>query len=197
MKQCQGASCGLCVPQNQRKESTMLARLLSAGAVALAIAATPAAASPQSGHHVKAHPQTHHVKRHIARHKKYARRYPAPSATASLCCSSDLVSAARRYIGTNPTGRRTLWCGAFMAMIAPDAARRVRNPNMALSWAALPHVAPRIGAIAVLGRRGGGHVGVVTGFDGRGNPIIVSGNHNHRVGEGVYSASRVRAYVSA
>ena len=31
--------------------------------------------------------------------------------------SSDVVSEARRYIGGNPTGRGSLWCGAFMDMV--------------------------------------------------------------------------------
>ena len=44
------------------------------------------------------------------------------------------------------------------------------------------------------GRRGG-HVGVVSGIDANGNPIIISGNHGHRVGEGVYSRGRIYAYV--
>ena len=46
--------------------------------------------------------------------------------------------------------------------------------------------APQVGAIAVMGRHGGGHVGVVSGIDANGNPIIVSGNHNHTVAESVY-----------
>ena len=43
--------------------------------------------------------------------------------------------------------------------------------------------------------RDGGHVGVVQGVDRHGNPIIVSGNHGHRVGVGTYPRSRVIAYV--
>jgi uncharacterized protein (TIGR02594 family) len=54
---------------------------------------------------------------------------------------------------------------------------------------------PQVGAIAVLTRRGGGHVGVVSGVDPNGNPIIVSGNHNRTVAESVYPAGRVTAYV--
>jgi hypothetical protein len=46
-----------------------------------------------------------------------------------------------------------------------------------------------------MGRRGGGHVGVVSGIDANGNPIIVSGNHNHTVAESVYPRSRISAYV--
>ena len=31
--------------------------------------------------------------------------------------SNSLVAEARKYIGTNPTGRGSLWCGAFMAVV--------------------------------------------------------------------------------
>jgi uncharacterized protein (TIGR02594 family) len=55
---------------------------------------------------------------------------------------------------------------------------------------------PQVGAIAVMSRgRRGGHVGVVSGVDARGNPIIISGNHNHRVAEAVYPRGRIYAYV--
>jgi uncharacterized protein (TIGR02594 family) len=56
---------------------------------------------------------------------------------------------------------------------------------------------PRVGAIAILYRKGpnSGHVGVVRGTDGQGNPILVSGNHGLTVKQSVYSKSRVMAYV--
>lgn len=118
-------------------------------------------------------------------------------APASHYAGGDLVSRARSYMHTNPTGWRRLWCGRFLAMIAPDAAAQVKNPNRARSWASLPRTSPSIGAIVVMTRgKGGGHVGVVTGFDANGNPIVISGNHNNRVDEGVYPRSRVIAYVS-
>src|SRR5690606_33145308 len=56
---------------------------------------------------------------------------------------------------------------------------------------------PEVGAIAVLTRgKRGGHVGVVSGVDANGNPVIISGNHNGRVGVAVYPRSRVVAYVT-
>ena len=50
---------------------------------------------------------------------------------------------------------------------------------------------------AVLTRRGrnNGHVGVVRGTDGNGNPIVISGNHGHAVRQAVYPKSKVLAYV--
>lgn len=115
----------------------------------------------------------------------------------------DLVSEARRYIGTNPTGRGRLWCGAFMDFVLKRTGH-VGGGNLALAY---KHYGtriqgPQIGAIAVMGRRGGGHVGVVSGIDANGNPIIISGNTwnrgsggRHTVLEQVYPRSRIEAYV--
>jgi uncharacterized protein (TIGR02594 family) len=110
--------------------------------------------------------------------------------------SNSLVSEARKYLGTNPTGRGSLWCGAFMDLVLKRTGHK-GGGNLARAYARYgTHVSgPEVGAIAVMGRRGGGHVGVVSGIDPNGNPIIVSGNHNHTVAESVYPASRIIAYV--
>jgi uncharacterized protein (TIGR02594 family) len=110
--------------------------------------------------------------------------------------SNSLVAEARKYVGTNPTGRRSLWCGAFMDMVLKHTGHE-GGGNLALGY---EHYGtrvdgPQVGAIAVMGRHGGGHVGVVTGIDPSGNPIIVSGNHNNTVAESVYPRSRIAAYV--
>ena len=107
-----------------------------------------------------------------------------------------LVSEARKYIGTNPTGRGSLWCGAFMDMVLKRTGH-AGGGNLAFGY---EHYGtrvsgPQVGAIAVMGRHGGGHVGVVSGVDANGNPIIVSGNHNHTVAESVYPRGRIAAYV--
>jgi uncharacterized protein (TIGR02594 family) len=54
---------------------------------------------------------------------------------------------------------------------------------------------PQVGAIAVMGRRGGGHVGIITGIDAHGNPIMISGNNGNRVREAPISRGRIYAYV--
>jgi uncharacterized protein (TIGR02594 family) len=107
-----------------------------------------------------------------------------------------LVNEARRYIGTNPTGRGSLWCGAFMDMVLKRTGH-AGGGNLASAYARYGTrvSTPQVGAIAVIGRRGGGHVGVVSGVDANGNPIIVSGNHNRTVAESVYPAGRISAYV--
>jgi len=110
--------------------------------------------------------------------------------------SNSLVAEARKYIGTNPTGRGSLWCGAFMDLVLKRTGH-AGGGNLASAYARYGTRVggPQVGAIAVMGRRGGGHVGVVSGVDANGNPIIVSGNHNHTVAESVYPASRIQAYV--
>ena len=91
--------------------------------------------------------------------------------------SDALVSEARKYIGTNPTGRGSLWCGAFMDLVLKRTGH-TGGGNLASGYARYGTrvSGPQVGAIAVMGRRGGGHVGVVSGIDPNGNPIIVSGN---------------------
>jgi uncharacterized protein (TIGR02594 family) len=110
---------------------------------------------------------------------------------------SNIVSEARRYIGGNPTGRSRLWCARFMNMVLTRSGHRGTGSDMASSFAHYGRrvSGPQVGAIAVMRRGGGGHVGVVSGVDRRGNPIVVSGNHGRRVAESVYPRSRVYAYV--
>jgi uncharacterized protein (TIGR02594 family) len=106
--------------------------------------------------------------------------------------SDSLVSEARRYIGTNPTGRGSLWCGAFMDLVLKKTGH-AGGGNLARGYARYgTRVAgPQVGAIAVMNH----HVGVVSGIDPNGNPIIVSGNHNRTVAESVYPRGRIAAYV--
>src|SRR5258707_4641345 len=111
--------------------------------------------------------------------------------------SSSLVSEARGYLGGIPTSRRSLWCARFMNMVLEHTGHRGTGSDMASSFAHFgQHVSgPQIGAIAVMGRRGGGHVGIITGVDARGNPIMISGNNGNRVREAPISRGRIYAYV--
>jgi uncharacterized protein (TIGR02594 family) len=112
--------------------------------------------------------------------------------------SSNIVAEARRYLGGNPTSRGSLWCARFMNMVLQHTGHRGTGSDMARSFASYGHriSGPQVGAIAVMGRRGGGgHVGVVSGIDARGNPIVVSGNNGNRVREAPVSRGRIYAYV--
>jgi uncharacterized protein (TIGR02594 family) len=121
----------------------------------------------------------------------------AATASPSGFGSSDVVAEARRFIGGNPTGRASLWCARFMNMVLQRSGFHGTGSDMARSFASYGQrvSGPQVGAIAVMGRRGGGHVGVVSGIDASGNPILVSGNNRNRVVEAPISRGRIYAYV--
>ena len=119
-------------------------------------------------------------------------------ASQSSFTSSNIVAEARRYLGGNPTGRGSLWCARFMNMVLQHSGYRGTGSDLARSFASYGQrvSGPQVGAIAVMGRRGGGgHVGVVSGIDAGGNPIVVSGNNGNRVREAPISRGRIYAYV--
>jgi uncharacterized protein (TIGR02594 family) len=175
--------------------------------------ATPASARSHhrgAGRHARAHHHHHHIRHYRHRHFAQATGMDAgigqpgaPTFTQASVSpaigfgSSNVVAEARRYIGGNPTGRGSLWCARFMNMVLQHSGLHGTGSDMASSFAHYgQHLSgPQIGAIAVMGRRGGGHVGVVSGIDASGNPIVVSGNHGHRVAESVYPRDRIYAYV--
>ncbi len=188
---------------------------------ALAVSATPASA--RSHHHVRRHVHMHfaghHARRYTLHHFRNAplsrwdagvahmRARGLGNANASLSSgdaslsagvgASDVVSEARRYLGGNPTGRGSLWCARFMNMVLQRTGHRGTGSDLAFSFARYGQrvSGPQVGAIAVMGRRGGGHVGVVSGTDANGNPIVISGNNGNRVRETPISRGRIYAYV--
>jgi len=172
-----------------------------------------------------AHDAGHHARRHYASHpyRQMARRSRWDSAVAQMNSrgladanaslpsgtfsgdtgmsggfgSSNVVAEARRYIGGNPTGRGRLWCARFMNLVLEHSGYHGTGSDMARSFASYGQrvSGPQVGAIAVMGRRGGGHVGIITGIDARGNPIMISGNNGNRVREAPISRGRIYAYV--
>jgi uncharacterized protein (TIGR02594 family) len=139
----------------------------------------------------------------VARLRRFANTHPnlapdtASSATPTSGGGSSLVMEARHYLGGNPTGRGSLWCARFMNMVLQRTGHHGTGSDMASSFASYGHriSGPQVGAIAVMGRRGGGHVGIITGVDARGNPIMISGNNGNRVREAPISRGRIYAYV--
>jgi uncharacterized protein (TIGR02594 family) len=133
--------------------------------------------------------------RHHGRHGQmtaYERAQSHSNSAYGGVSTDALVSEARKYIGTNPTGRGSLWCGAFMDLVLKRTGH-AGGGNLASGYAhyGTRVAGPQVGAIAVMR----GHVGVVSGVDANGNPIIVSGNHNRTVAESVYPRGRITAYV--
>lgn len=127
--------------------------------------------------------------------------YPGVTFTRSYAPAGGLVSEARRWIGASAAQlgvRRNLWCVAAINRWLVNIGRRSTGTEMAraLLRPGRRISGPRVGAIAVLSRgRRGGHAGVVTAVDARGNPTLISGNHNNRVAEATYPAARVLGYV--
>ena len=123
---------------------------------------------------------------------------PTGGAMSPGFTSSSVVAEARRYIGGNPTGRGSLWCARFTNMVLQHSGYRGTGSDMASSFAQYGQriSGPQVGAIAVMTRgRRGGHVGIITGIDVSGNPIMISGNNGNRVREAPVSRGRIYAYV--
>jgi uncharacterized protein (TIGR02594 family) len=109
---------------------------------------------------------------------------------------SSVLAIARGYLGGNPTGRRRLWCAYFMNLVERKAGRSGTGSGMARSYASYGRRVsnPRPGDIAVLRRKGGGHVGYVMSTSGN-KVTLISGNYGRKVGIGTYPRSRVVAFV--
>lgn len=111
---------------------------------------------------------------------------------------NSVVETARSQIGNGAVyGRKRLWCARFMNYVLERTGHRGTGSDMARSFTSLPRTDLHVGAIAVFRRRGGGHVGVVSGVTAAGDPVVISGNHGGRVRESVYSRRRVVAFVEA
>lgn len=100
--------------------------------------------------------------------------------------------AAVATSGTRPSGCPHAWCGCWLSI--QKFGQNIRKLWVARNWAHEGTAAPKgcTGCVAVLSRGRGGHVGIVQSWDGP-NPVILSGNHNRRVGVGTYSSRRIIA----
>jgi len=118
-----------------------------------------------------------------------------PGAAAVLLEALRWRGRTARQIGL-PT---QLWCADFMNFVLRRTGSKGTQSRAARSFLQYGKKldGPRVGAIAILYRKGpnSGHVGIVRGTDGKGNPILISGNHGPTVMQSVYSKERVMAYV--
>jgi uncharacterized protein (TIGR02594 family) len=174
--------------------ATMLALLLACSALT-----SPAHAKARKGEQPPVAAVSHDERYPVqASAKVSSQRAPAAPNAFALASfgGGDVVAEARRWIGGNPTGMASLWCGAFMDFVLKRTGH-AGGGNLASNYARYGTrvSGPQVGAIAVMARNGGGHVGVVSGIDANGDPIIISGNHGHRVAEATYPRGRIYAYV--
>ena len=205
---------------------SLVALALCLAAIAASVTPASARSHHGAGRHAHARHAGHHARRHYGhRHYRHISRgsrwkrgvaqmqargfansnasfgssaAPGGTAISGEFGSSNVVAEARRYIGGNPTGRASLWCARFMNMVVQHSGYRGTGSDLARSFASYGQrvSGPQVGAIAVMGRRGGGgHVGVVSGIDAGGNPIVVSGNNGNRVREAPIAHGRIYAYV--
>ena len=176
-------------------------------AVVASCVAVPAEARPyhhhaRSAHHYRLADRTVAIRHHPAEGQRVGKPAVGAGATvensAAASSLSDLVAEARRWLGGhNPTSRRTLWCATFMNFVLARTGHSGTGSDAANSFASYGHrvSGPQVGAIAVMTRKGGGHVGVVSGVDASGNPVIISGNNANQVREAAYKGGRIYAYV--
>ncbi len=129
-------------------------------------------------------------------------RSDAAEAAAQVPGAASVLLEALRWRGRTASqiGLPTkLWCADFMNFVLRRAGGKGTQSRAARSFLEYGKKldGPRVGAIAILYRKGAnnGHVGVVRGTDGQGNPIIVSGNHGRAVRESTYPKAKVLAYV--
>ncbi len=173
--------------------------LALAGALTLAFvfAATSVEAKPRHtvmSHHDKQagkHVRIAKVKK-IKKVKRVKAQAPSPAKYAPFGFPGSLVSRMERDLGTNPTGWARVWCGQYLGMIAQSLGMTPpAGFPLATAWArfGVP-AAPAPGVVAVMKH----HVGVVRRVIDRDRVEIISGNHNRRVGIGVYPARLVIAW---
>jgi uncharacterized protein (TIGR02594 family) len=129
-------------------------------------------------------------------------RTDAAEAAAQVPGAAAVLLEALRYRGKSARqlGLPTkLWCADFMNMVLRNAGGKGTHSRAARSFLDFGKRldGPRVGAIAIMWRKGpnNGHVGVVRGTDGQGNPIVVSGNHGNAVRQSTYPKGKVLAYV--
>jgi hypothetical protein len=109
----------------------------AAGCVGLAILIDPAAATPLPRQ--RQAPPAHHP--HTVRPAQRTAALAAhPLAEVSLSAHRSyavpaLVAEARKYMGTNPTDRKRLWCATFMNFILAKLGYAGTNSDAARSFA--------------------------------------------------------------
>jgi uncharacterized protein (TIGR02594 family) len=198
-----------------KSSRSLLLGSIGVAALATLCVAAPAEARPyhhyaRNAHHVRVAARAGAARHYRAANQRGGRRVAglsapgeSPAAAVNPIAAvggaiSDIVSEARHWLGGgNPTRRRTLWCASFMNFVLERTGHHGTGSDMASSFASYGHrvSGPQVGAIAVMSRKGGGHVGVVSGLDAAGNPIIISGNYGNQVREAAYHGGRIYAYV--
>jgi uncharacterized protein (TIGR02594 family) len=168
-------------------------------AIAVIAASLPASAVPAQAVTDKESARFHNVEPLEPMPKS---RSDAAAAAAQVPGAAALLLEALRWRGRTASqlGLPTkLWCADFMNFVlrrSGGAGTKSRAARSFLDYGKRLD-GPRVGAIAIMSRKGAnnGHVGIVRGTDGKGNPIIISGNHGNSVRQSTYAKNRVLGYM--
>lgn len=108
-----------------------------------------------------------------------------------VVATGSIAQIAGRYLGGNPTGWAHQWCGRFLSMVVQQAGYKLpAGPNLARDWVHFGRPAsPQPGAVMVMPN----HVGIVLAVKGT-KVVLRSGNHGHRVADGIYDIRRAIAW---
>ena len=104
------------------------------------------------------------------------------------------IAKASQFIGLRASQLglpSRLWCADFANKITHSGSDRTAKSYLHRGRPA-PYGCTNCWAIS--NRKGGGHVGVVKGYDYHGNPIEISGNYGHKVGVGAHNKNTIIAY---
>ena len=129
-------------------------------------------------------------------------RSDAADAAAQVPGASAVLLEALRWRGRSAAQLglpAKLWCADFMNYVIKKSGAKGTSSRAARSFLEYGKRldSPRVGAIVIFTRKGPntGHVGIVRGTDGQGNPIVISGNAGPTVRQSTYPKERVLAYV--
>jgi hypothetical protein len=157
-----------------------------------------------TAHAAEARGGRHWHRAHHPRHARHARHVASVADHVSMFArdriddvrraeagATDVVREALRWVGHgNMTGRRGPWCGDFAQMVLRRSGHRTVASRLARDAvrAGSPIGGPAAGAIMSLPH----HTGFVVRVIAPGRVLLISGNHRHRVGLGVYSTRGAR-----
>lgn len=165
----------------------MLTRRLAAELTAVALIGALTVGAFARSHHKHKHHRIHHHR--VVHHVKKPHAPPVPYYGFS---GSSLVNAMARDLGSNPTGWAHVWCGFYLGQVAQRVGYRPPPGYYAArNWVrfGVP-TGPEAGAVMVFPH----HVGVIVRNLGNGLVVLRSGNHGHRVADGVYPVRRAIAF---
>ncbi len=111
--------------------------------------------------------------------------------------TAPIIARWLRRLGAWWQDDETPWCGVFVAGVLDEAGiPKVKGWYRARAWLDWGSLCdgPMLGAVAVLRRDGGGHVGFVVGRDERGRLMILGGNQANAVTIAPFAPERVLEY---